>query len=297
MYIPDLVASSQTVPSAFEKQPSSTLLGTIDAIQIATATPALHTVMQEHGLDSNLPYFEQLVTMESHRKSWEGNEMAASHARLYAILTGCYSYYLAMKSDLTGKEVRTRMKDGLNAFIKDRGFRTLADTHDMNRVVKAVFGDDRRRVSAYALALRVALESGDGKGPIPVADLADWIEKQGGIEEVRRAAKAKGLTVAAKVEIAAATLKDKVLMKFRPDSNTMRFEANDSDKQMLLVVTYRPTGELEINSVVKNDAAVRTALAAHYTNTKADRAKATAVAEIAKRDPFNTVLPLTQAQL
>jgi hypothetical protein len=36
----------------------------------------------------------------------------------------------------------------------------------------------------------------------------------------------------------------------------------------LVVATYRPTGELEVSAVVRNDAAVRAALAAHYSAYK-----------------------------
>ena len=36
----------------------------------------------------------------------------------------------------------------------------------------------------------------------------------------------------------------------------------------VLVATYRPNGELDISAVVKNDAAVRAALAAYYSKNK-----------------------------
>jgi len=36
----------------------------------------------------------------------------------------------------------------------------------------------------------------------------------------------------------------------------------------VLVATYRPNGELDISAVVKNDAAVRAALTAYYTQNK-----------------------------
>src|ERR1035437_5610959 len=98
-----------------------------------------------------------LETLEAERQSWEGKELAASHARLYAILTDCYGYYLGMKAADSPKQLRVQMAKGLERFIAMRKLRTLDKTHDMNRVVKAVFGEDRRRVSAYSRALRAGL--------------------------------------------------------------------------------------------------------------------------------------------
>jgi hypothetical protein len=42
---------------------------------------------------------------------------------------------------------------------------------------------------------------------------------------------------------------------------------------MVLVATYRPTGELEVSAVVRHDTAVRSALAAHYSGNKDEVAK------------------------
>jgi hypothetical protein len=226
--------------------------------------------LENLGAETNLPYFDQLEKLEVRRQNWESNELAASHARLYNILTACYGYYLRMKSSEVSKEVRQGMSSGLNVFIESRGFRTLANTHDMNRVVKAVFGEDRRRVSAYALVLRIALEANWGKTAVKASELSGWIARQGGVEEIRVGqSKAKGLPVADRVAIAKASVLDKPLMNFKPDTRTMAFGAEDIDKPRVLIVTYRPNGELEISSVVRNDSVVKAALAAHYEANKA----------------------------
>jgi hypothetical protein len=262
--------------------PSSNSVATVP-VSIGTTKQELHVVLeacqQESGsltgwmeaenLDSDLPHFKQLEHLEAERKNWESNELAASHTRLYSILSKCYAFYLKMKSSETSKEVRVRMSEGLEAFIKGRGLRTLAGTHDMNRVVKAVFGEDRRRVSAYSLALRVALDSNVGKTPIAVAKLAAWIAEQGGVEEIRQSKRPMAAVPAAeRVEQARSSIKNKPLMTFKPDAKTMPMSAEDADKQLLLIATYRPSGDLEINSVVKNDSALRAALAAHYAANK-----------------------------
>ena len=56
-------------------------------------------------------------------------------------------------------------------------------------------------------------------------------------------------------------------MKF--DAVAVKANAEWVDKQVVFVATYLPTGEFEVNAVVKHDGAVRTALAAYYTLARA----------------------------
>ena len=236
-----------------------------------------------------------LERLEQEREEWEGNELAASRARLYSLLTDCYELYLTLKTDKRSA-VREQLREGLDQFIKQRGYTFTATTHDMTRVVKAVFGVDRRRVSAYSLALRAALDGGvktaDGKStPVAAADLAQWLEDKGGVEEVRLGSKNTGLTAKERAEVAKVALKTSVLISIKPDGKTMAFDTDDMDKTELLVATYRPNGVLEVSAVVKHDTAVRAALAAHFTVNKE------AVEAAAKQNHAERELPnaITQA--
>ena len=208
-----------------------------------------------------------LEKLEEGREEWERKELAAAHTRLYSLLTECYGFYLLMKTSPDTK-VRKAMAEGLAEFIELRGYRFQSSTHDMTRVVKAVFGVERRRVSAYSIALRAALEAGtDAKGnpaPLGLDELAGWIGLNGGVEEIRLGCKNGGLSTKARAEAAAESLKGRVLDIVRLSSPEVKFSVDDNDKQCLLVATYRASGELEISAVVKNDSAVRAALAAVY---------------------------------
>jgi hypothetical protein len=213
-----------------------------------------------------------LERLEHEREQWEGKELAASRARLYSLLTDCYSFYITMKTDRQAT-VREQLREALGLFISSRNYGFTPTTHDMTRVVKAVFGVDRRRVSAYSLALRAALEGGertaDGKATaVSAADLAQWLEDKGGVEEVRLGSKNTGFTATQRAEVAREALKTSVLMTLKPDSKGMAFGTDDIDRTVLLVATYRPNGELEISTVVKHETAVRSALAAHFTADK-----------------------------
>lgn len=242
---------------------------------------AIAQVIQQSNAGINRAVFT-LERLETEREQWESTELAASRQRLYALLTECYGYYMTMKTDASA-DIRSQYKKALEAFVQVRGYSFLPTSHDMNRIVKSVFGVDRRRVSAYSLALRAALVDGgkDSKGkclPVPLGSLASWLEGKGGVEEVRMGSKNKGMTVSERAGVAKQALETSVLMTITPDAKTVQFDTEDVDKMMVLVATYRPNGTLEVSTIVKNDSAVNAALACHYSANKVELNQATNVA-------------------
>lgn len=246
-----------------------------DGVQISEASQKV-VADQISGVNKAIFALERL---EADRENWESNELTASHKRLYSLLTRCYQYYLDMKLSLS-KEQRDDYKKGLLTFLVTRNYANrLENTHDMNKVVKSVFGNiDRRRVSAYALTLRAALVAGGSDRSnkrihLQADKLADWLTEEGGVEEVRLGGKNNGKTMKQRAEEAKAVIGDKALMSFKPDAKQALFDTEDVDKMCVLIATYRPTGELDISAVVKNDAVVRAALAAYYSSNKEEISK------------------------
>lgn len=243
-----------------------------NGVQISEASQKV-VAEQISGVNQAIFALEQL---EAEREHWETNELAASHKRLYSLLTRCYQYYLDMKLSASKTE-RDDKRKGLETFLFTRQYdKRLENTHDMNKVVKSVFGNiDRRRVSAYSLALRAALiagpvDSNQKATAISADSLADWLASQGGVEEVRLGGKNNGKTAKQRAEVAKAAIESQALLSFKPDAKRALFDTEDVDKMCVLVATYRPNGELDISAVVKNDAAVRAALAAYYSQNKED---------------------------
>ena len=206
----------------------------------------------------------ELKSLESARINWETVELAQSNNRLYGILKQAYSFYLVMKQD-ESKEVRKEKQEALDAFIAERGYVNSfgATTHDMTRVVKCVFGVDRRRVSAYSIALREALRQEVGSD-----DLVAFLQDNGGVEQIRMGG-TKPLSATKRAELVKAEVSEAVISKVKFDAETVKANADWVDKQVVFVATYLPTGEFEVNAVVKHDGAVRTALAAYYTLARA----------------------------
>lgn len=203
-----------------------------------------------------------LLAMEKARISWEGNELAASNKRLYSILQSAYRYYLEWKNNPI-KESRKARADELEKFMKDRNYPTLSNSHDMNRVVKCVFGVDRRRVSAYSIALREALRQS-----VAADDLIEFIEENGGVEQIRL-----GGTKPLSIKNRAAQVKEEVLSSdlgmITFDDKVFAGDPDWTDKQVVIVATYLPTGEFQANAVLRDESAVNAALAAHYSQQKA----------------------------
>jgi hypothetical protein len=213
----------------------------------------------------------KLAVMEQARMSWETTELAASNKRLYSILSDAYSYYLVMKQDPI-KETRQDRANELEKFIKARGYTFMPSTHDMTRVVKCVFGVERRRVSAYSIALREAL-----RRHIAAADLVAFIEENGGVEQIRTGS-SKPLSVSKRAAKAAEEVLGTELGLLKFDSKLFAADADWADKQVVIVATYLPTGEFQANAVIRHDSAVNSALAAFYSQQQAK------VREAAKAD-------------
>jgi hypothetical protein len=209
----------------------------------------------------------KLENMEQARISWERTELAASNKRLYSILSDAYSFYLGMKTH-SDKDVRKARADEMEQFIKTRAYTFMPSTHDMTRVVKCVFGVDRRRVSAYSIALREALRQA-----VSAVDLVAFIEQNGGVEQIRL-----GGTKALSVTKRAANAQQEVLgfdlgmLKFDP----VLFAGNAEwvDQQVVIVATYLPTGEFQANAVIKHSGAVNSALAAYYSQQQSKQREA-----------------------
>lgn len=214
---------------------------------------------------------DRLQSMETATRNWETTELAASNKRKYSIMTEAYAYYLTMKADPI-KETRAQYAADLEKFIEQRKYVFAPSSHDMTRVVKCVFGTDRRRVSAYSIALREALNQ-----KVSAKDLVDFIEQNGGVEQIRLGGtKPLSATLRAgkvKAEVTAAQLG---MIKF--DARFVRANADWADRQVVIVATYLPTGEFQANAVIRHDSAVNAALAAYYSQQQA-AARAVAKAE------------------
>ena len=241
------------------------------SINLAALGDKVNIVVSDTTVVAKTTPIVELQLMETARISWETTELAASNSRLYSILAKAYSFYLVLKQD-ESKDVRKAQLDAMDAFIAERGYTFTPSTHDMTRVVKCVFGVDRRRVSAYSIALREALRQ-----EVEADDLIIFLEDNGGVEQIRMGG-TKPLSATKRAERVKSEVVERELGKIKFDATAISADADWTDKQVVIVATYLPTGEFEANAVIRHDGAVNTALAAYYTQQNA-KVRADAKAE------------------
>jgi len=195
---------------------------------------------------------EKLVVQ---RKDWETNELAAANDGLYRLLQHCLAVNNAMSgTDSTAKA----LKKGLANYIEEQKYIFNDSAPLITKVVKCVFGVDRRRVSAYSSALRVAMAE-----KISVMELPKFFREHGGIEEVRRSATTtKTKTLKDKVRLGRAVLENDVLAKVQSDNLNAHFSNGSLEEGVVLLATKEDDGSFAIRRVVQNSGAVNSALAA-----------------------------------
>ena len=214
---------------------------------------------------------ETLKTIVSEKANWEKTAYKTSNEMLYGLLQRCYIFYNQMCAN-TSEGQATR--EGLEAYISQKGYVFTKSTHNITKIVKCVFGADRRRVNAYSIALRRALAENVG-----AMDIVGFIIKNGGVEELRLP-KSNSMTPKQKAEQGGFAIGSQYLGKFKTAELSRKIDASKVNSQHVLIVTQCADGEFIVNALVEGKSALDAALAAFYTkNIKA--AEVTAKTNIA----------------
>ena len=140
----------------------------------------------------------------------------------------------------------------------------------VNRVVKCAFYEtsldrdaqrDRRRISAYSIVLRRAVD--DQVAPV---ELSAWIDANGGIEQVRLN-RGTALSATAKAQVARTSVEasESYLAVIENTLLMQKFDAIDFDRTFVAVIVPRGDGKIEIRAVLKNASAINASLASLYS--------------------------------
>ena len=188
------------------------------------------------------------------RVDWERHELQRSNDVLYGMLQHCYMLNNAMiGSDGMAKNLRK----GLGNYIDTKGYKFTESTPLITKVIRCVFGVDRRRVNAYSIALRVAILE-----TVSVMELPKFLRESGGIEEVRRKAGKPSKTLKDKVQLGRAVLSTDAIASVRSDSLNAAYSNTSTEEGVVLLATREADGSFAIRQVVQSNTAVKTALAA-----------------------------------
>lgn len=195
------------------------------------------------------------------RRAWEFGAYVTSNKQLYAILQKCYQLYF----DLRGmdKEVKAA-RATLNDLMEQKGNKCNQGTHMLTKIAKFVFdGFDRRRVSAYGLVLRAALE-----GDTLPADIPAFITNGGGVEQIRRSKSKTALTAKQKAALGKTAVEEKQLAVI--DSATLAATASNASAgdDLVAIVTMQADGSFVVRQLITNKSVVNAALVCAYSASK-----------------------------
>lgn len=200
----------------------------------------------------------ELLAVE--REAWESTVHRTNNEQLYVLLQKCYQTYQAMSGT---EDEAVNLRDGLKDYINTKGYKFNAGTHTLVKIVKCVFGADRRRVSAYGIVLRTALSKN-----VSVVDIPEFIRSHGGVEEIRLAKSPNAMTAKHKAQAGAEAVQSSNLGVFACESLRNKLDSGNIGKAVVLIGTWQADGSVIVRSVVQNDTAVNAALASYYSSNK-----------------------------
>ena len=153
------------------------------AVVSATAQSGGNGIRSAQQTKSNVitDFIGELDKLIEQRKAWEAGAYKTSTDELYSMLACCLDKLLQLRGSDSKQAKQRRL---LNERLKAAGLAFRESTPLATKIVRYVFGSDRRRSHTYARAIISAVEhKKDG------LTFASWVREQGGIEEVKRKAK------------------------------------------------------------------------------------------------------------
>ena len=209
---------------------------------------------------SNQSPYGTIEQLAAERLAWQEGAFRTSNEQLYEILKNCYQLYLGMCGN---KETSSLLRDSLVKYIAENNIIVKESAHTMTKIVRCVFGNDRRRVSAYSIVLRAAFAL-----DIKANDLPSYIRENGGVEEVRLAKSLNYVSPKQKAQTASTWLDKANLAVINSKTLADQLDAAKVGCQHVLIVTHQADGSLIANAIVSNQTVVTSALAAYYSANK-----------------------------
>jgi len=260
-------------------------------VTTTVSTPSTPTVVQHdtatvvQGVQVTYTFLEKLVV---EREVWEDTAFRTSNEQLYVLLQKCYQFYKLMGAATTEAEA---LRKGLNDYINLKGYKFDKTTHTLTKIVKCVFGVDRRRVSAYGIALRAALTEG-----VSVLDIPAFIAKSGGVEQLRLTKAPNAMTAKQKATAAVVAVSTNTLGVASGIKLGGLLDGGKVGTHVVLIGTWQADGSVIVRAVVESEGVLNAALASYYSGAKT-AVKAAAVETKAANDANATQVAIEIAAL
>ena len=213
-------------------------------------------VTREKQVISKKDVITHLEDLEARRMSIEGDVLRRAHHAIYLLLADC----LALATPAAESDPNSVRERAVDDFLARRKLSVKSSEPLFSRVVTAVFGAMHpTRVSSYRTVLRVASANG-----ISPAQLPEWIENQGGIQEIRVAASQGGPERQSEMaSLALGYLLDKGnLYALQSDGLSKQLTIESNGKEVVLVATKQRDGTLMVHAAIEDPNCVKKAIEA-----------------------------------
>lgn len=259
--------------SEVTEKPSVLVSEKIGQAQPVGSEPSMVSLLT--GKDPERAIATVMDRLVAERETWEAAEFATSNERLYGLLATCYTLNNTMVgSDATAKGLRK----GLAAYIEQKGYSFKDSTALLTKIVRCIFGVDRRRVNVYAASLRIAKEQ-----KIGVMELPRWLKAQGGVEEIKRAPNTakKAKSLQERVKEGSFILSEPSLGKVHTDALNAQFSTENLGDGVVLLATRDDDGGFSIRRLIQTESVVKAAIAACAQLNASDKKRKEVEAEAA----------------
>ena len=227
-----------------------------------TSNPSGTDAAKTNGTVIKFPKSAAAVLGEliAEKDSWFNNAYKTSNDQLYVLLGKCLGLYLQLQEPT---EAASKLRKELAAYVKEKFPSMPSSSHTLSKIVKCVFGADRRRVSAYSIVLRTALAKN-----IDAAGIPDFIRENGGVEEVRLAKSPNSMTAKQKAEAGAITLANKTIVTVTAPVFKESLDAGNIGKPVVLLGIWNADGSITVHCFTNSEGAVNAALVAQFSLAK-----------------------------
>ena len=227
---------------------------------VFASTVVQNDVIEITPLALSKPLTLVLANLESERITWEQGVYRTSNQALYAVLAQCLAIATADSNAMAKQR-----NEALEAFYKMRGYKYNKDAPVSSLVTKAVFGEiNRSRLSTYSLVIRAAI-----KEKVMAGNFAEWVEKNGGVQEIRVAQSANFIQTKTKVALARQKIEHlPVLAVAQSEALSQLADANEMTKTCLLIASQDANGSFVIRGLTRSGGAISAAFAALYEEQK-----------------------------
>lgn len=233
-------------------------------VQNDTFSLANVTVRDESGATLSAPKRTAVALIEeliAEKDAWFNTAYRTSNDQLYALLARCYELYQQLSE---AGENGKRLREGLDEYIKSKSYVFSASSHTIVKIVKCVFGADRRRVSAYGIVLRSALSQ-----QLTAEQIPEFIRNNGGVEEIRLAKSPNAMTPKKKAQMGRESFTQQRLGLVSSPALKQALDSGNIDQPVVLLGTWQADGSIVVHTFTNSATAVTAALASHYTSIKA----------------------------